>query len=95
MNAIRRLWHATDGHVSAISLLLLTTIVVFGAVVGLATLREHVVQELGDAAMAIENLNQSYTTSTSTNTDNGPFADDTPGNEPACLDVTVAASSES
>ncbi len=40
--------------------LLLMTILAFGAVGGLTTLRDQIVQEYGDAALVLENLNQSY-----------------------------------
>lgn len=40
--------------------ILMTTILGLGAVTGLVTLRNNVVQEYGDASLALENLNQSY-----------------------------------
>lgn len=60
MNLLKRLWCDEHGFVASTDLILITTIVVLGAIVGLATLRDEVVQELGDLATAIGQLNQSY-----------------------------------
>jgi hypothetical protein len=38
----------------------MATVVVLGMVVGLQTVRESVVEELGDVANALGNINQSY-----------------------------------
>jgi Flp pilus assembly pilin Flp len=60
MQMLRRLWKDQDGFVVSTELVLVATILVIGMVVGLATVRNAVVQELGDVAMAIGNINQSY-----------------------------------
>ena len=73
------------GSTSAMSLLLLTSIVVLGSVVGLVTLRDQIVQELGDLAIALESLDQSYSSSIGVYIDPGPFPTDTAGTAPGCL----------
>lgn len=60
MQMLRKLWKDQDGFVVSTELVLVATILVIGMVVGLATVRNAVVQELGDVAMAIGNINQSY-----------------------------------
>jgi len=56
----RRLWQDETGFVATADLILVTTIVVLGTIVGLVTLRDQVLQELGDVATAVGQLNQSY-----------------------------------
>jgi hypothetical protein len=60
MQMLRKLWKDQDGFVVSTELVLVATILVIGMVVGLATVRNAVVQELGDVALAIGNINQSY-----------------------------------
>jgi Flp pilus assembly pilin Flp len=60
MNMLRRLWKDEHGFVASTELILIATILVIGMVVGLATVRNAVVQELGDIAMAIGSINQTY-----------------------------------
>ncbi len=70
----RSLWRDQRGDTSVISLVLICTIIAIGATVGLTTYRNQVVQELGDLAVAIRSLNQSYTApGYATFTDPGPF----------------------
>ena len=57
---LQRLWKDDAGFVVSTELVLVATILVIGMVVGLATVRNAVVQELGDVAQAIGNINQSY-----------------------------------
>lgn len=57
---LRRLWCEESGVVISSELILFSTVVVIGMLVGLQTVREAVVQELGDFANAIGNINQSY-----------------------------------
>lgn len=82
---LRKLWKDDCGSTSAMSLLLLTSIVVLGSVVGLVTLRDQIVQELGDMAIALESLDQSYSSSIGVYTDPGPFPTDPVGAAPGCL----------
>ena len=60
MNLLRRLWDDEAGFVVSAELVLVGTMLVIGAVVGLTSVRNQVVQELGDLAIAIGNVNQSY-----------------------------------
>ena len=56
----RRLWTDSSGFVVSADYILLTTILVVGAIVGVVTFRDQVVQEFGDIADAMESLDQSY-----------------------------------
>ena len=60
MRMLQRVWKDEAGFVVSTELVLIATILVIAMVVGLATVRNHVVQELGDVALAIGNLNQSF-----------------------------------
>lgn len=57
---LSRLWVDESGAVLSSEVVLLSTILVLGMIVGLAAFRDSVVQELGDIAGAIGSLNQSY-----------------------------------
>ncbi len=61
MKMLHRLWADEAGFVVSAELILVATILVIGLIVGLTTVRDQVVQELGDLALAIGNVNQSYT----------------------------------
>ena len=61
MAPLGRMWRDEAGFVATTDLLLLTTIVVLGTIVGLVVFRNQVVQEFVDMAMALGHLNQSYT----------------------------------
>lgn len=102
MNMLSRFWNDEAGFVVSSELVLIGTILVLGVVVGLATVRDQVVQELGDLALAISNINQSYSFSGVTGHTSsvaGSIFDDTldfcdantdPANaEPACISVQV------
>ncbi len=60
MKRLHQLWKDEAGFVVSTELVLIATILVIGMVVGLATVRNAVVQELGDVALAIGSVNQSY-----------------------------------
>ena len=60
MKKLHQLWKDEAGFIVSTELVLIATILVIGMVVGLATVRNHVVQELGDVALAIGSINQSY-----------------------------------
>ena len=49
-----------EGNVAWIGLIMITTITSLGAIVGLSTYRDHVLQQFGDVAVALRNLRQSY-----------------------------------
>ena len=57
---MQRLWRDQRGFVATTDLILIFTIVMLGTIVGLATLRNSVVQEFGDLGSAVGRLNQSY-----------------------------------
>ena len=61
MVSFKRLRRDEAGFVATTDLLLLTTIVVLGIILGLVVFRNQVVQEFVDMAMALGHLNQSYT----------------------------------
>jgi len=57
---LRRLWQDRRGFVNSTDVILLTTILGLGMIVGLVVLRNQVVQEFTDVGTAIGFLNQSY-----------------------------------
>lgn len=91
---LRRLWNDESGNASVIALLLITTIVAMGAVVGLASFRNQIVQEFGDVGVALESLDQSFAYEIQIDTDadgtfdqtiEGSYDDpDTTLEDPAC-----------
>jgi hypothetical protein len=60
MKVLRQLWADEAGFVVSSELVLVGTMLVIGMIVGLTSLRNQVVQELGDLAIAIGNIEQSY-----------------------------------
>ena len=108
-NVLAKLWGETSGALISAELILVATILVIGLLAGLVTVRDQVVQELGDVAAAISSLNQSYSfsgatghhssTAGSTFEDlhddcDGVFGNDQANVEPACIDVNVAVTGE-
>lgn len=61
MRLLQRLWAEEAGVVVSAELVLVGSILVLGMIVGLATLRDHVVQELADIAGAIGDVEQTFT----------------------------------
>lgn len=57
---MKKLWSDEAGFIVSAELVLIATIMVIGLIVGLATVRDQVIQELADVAAAISNINQSY-----------------------------------
>lgn len=57
---MRSLIHDEAGNLSLAGIVLMTTITSLGAIVGLATYRDHVIQSFGDASVALRNLRQEY-----------------------------------
>ena len=55
-----KLWGDESGFIVSTDLILISSILVIGLLVGLVSLRDQIVQELGDVAVAVGNLNQSY-----------------------------------
>ena len=102
-----KLWNDDAGFVVSAELVLIATILVLGMIVGLASIRDQVVQELGDIALAFGRINQSYSfsgiTGHTSNTagasfvDRTDYCDETPdvaGAPPACISVTIPANGE-
>ena len=56
----KQLWQETHASVSPISMLLLVSIVAIGGVVGLATLRDQIVQEFVDVGLSLNCLDHSF-----------------------------------
>jgi len=105
---LRRLYKDEDGVVAVSDYVLLATIVAIGTIVGLVTLRDAVIQELGDVGIGLENLQQNYTVSMTfatvsggtTTTSFGYTTDDNPteqssGQSTAGIDLSIPATDES
>jgi len=56
----KRLWNEEVGAIVSAEIMLVATILVIGAIVGLKSVRDSVVTELADVAQALGNVNQSY-----------------------------------
>jgi len=109
MKVLMQLWRDDLGFIVSAELVLVATILVIGMIVGLATVRDQVVQELGDFGLAIGQVNQSFSWSGITGhtssvagsafTDTGDFCDDaeaqTAGTPPACIAIVPAVPGES
>jgi Flp pilus assembly pilin Flp len=106
---LKRLWRDVDGGVEYISLILITAVVAMAGVVGLVQVRNQVTQEFGDAAVALDTLDQSFTytiqvdtlgngsfayTKSAAYADPGPTLTDPADAPPACLVLNVAPGSE-
>lgn len=106
---IRRMnfWRDDGGGAEFISLILMTAVVAMGGIVGLAQIRDQVVQELGDSAVALDNLDQSFSYTITVDTDGNGTLDsvvatatyvddaatllDPAGAAPACLIMNVVS----
>jgi len=64
MSIFKRFWNDECGATLSVELILITTLVVVGMIVGLTTLRDSIVQEFGDTAIGVSVLNQGYSMST-------------------------------
>ena len=60
MRMLRTLWNDEAGFIVSAELVLVATILVIGMIVGLAVLRNQIVQELVDVGQAIGSMSQSY-----------------------------------
>ena len=96
MSMWKRLWRDERGGLEAMGVILLYTIVVFGAVTGLASLRDQIVQQYGDVAAALDHLDQSWHADNMGKgyVDPAPTLTDPDGSEPAKLNVRQAAVAE-
>ena len=82
-----RLWRDTKGATSVLGILLLYTIVVLGVTAGLVALRDQIVQEFGDLAVALDSLDQSWEAGDAHYDDEGPTLADPVDAEPAGISV--------
>jgi hypothetical protein len=77
--SMMKLWNDEAGFIVSAELVLIATILVLGMIVGLVSVRDQVVQELGDVALAFGRFNQSYSFSAITghtsSTSGGVFED--------------------
>jgi hypothetical protein len=84
------LWRDEDGFLGSSDYILMATIVVVGVVCGLATLRDAVVQNLGDIALAFAHVDQSYTVNyTVTSGTVVSFGYDDPPTGPGAVDPSL------
>jgi hypothetical protein len=60
LRRLKQLWRDERGAINSADIVLVTTILILGSIVGLVCLRNQIVQELGDIATAVGALNQSY-----------------------------------
>lgn len=60
MKTLRRFYSDEAGFVASADLILISTVLVLGIIVGLATLRDSITNELGDMSSALGQLNQGY-----------------------------------
>ena len=60
LTVFHEFWRDTRGSAAVASTILVTTIVSIGALVGLVTVRDHVLQQFGDVAVGLDLLDQSY-----------------------------------
>lgn len=77
-SVMNRLLRDDRGATASMEMILIATILIIGMIVGLTTWRDAVVQELGDSAAAVAQLNQGYTYGQNTidrtfRTDDGGF----------------------
>lgn len=102
-----QLWADEAGFLISTELMLVATILVIAMIVGLTEVRNAIIQELGDIAGSIGNINQTYsfsgvtghasTIAGSIRTDARDYCDipvDPVNTEPACMQVTVAPPGE-
>ena len=103
MNTLVRLWLDESGAIATTDLALICTILVIGLIVGLTTMRDQIVQEMGDVAVGIASLNQSFSFAGATLTIDGEefvvagsaFEDGADDCDDGCISVSAAAQHES
>jgi hypothetical protein len=98
------LWLDTRGGLAPMDMILVTSLTAIGAMIGLAVIRDAVVQEMGDVAVALDNVDQSFsgtivhatlgTLWSASFSDDAATLSDPAGAEPACLDVQVSPTDE-
>lgn len=55
-----QIWHDERGFVNSAELILIATLAIIGVIVGIATFRDGLNQELADTGAAVGQINQSY-----------------------------------
>jgi len=60
VGSFQSLWSDERGMHSPEAMIIMTTIVVVGCMVGMVTLRDHISQQFGDVAVALDSLDQSF-----------------------------------
>lgn len=60
LRRLKQLWRDERGAINSTDIVLITTVLILGSIVGLVCLRNQIVQELGDIATAVGALNQTY-----------------------------------
>ena len=98
-NLMMRLWSDEAGVILSAELVLVATILVLGMLVGLVSLRDQIVSELGDIGQAFAIISQSYSftaISGHTSATNGAYyqdgsdvCDDLSQSNPLCINVAV------
>ena len=91
---LKKLWADEAGFVVSSELVLIGTILVIGVTVGLTTLRDQVVQELGDLAISLGNINQSYSFTAVTGHSSSVAGSDYVDNIDQCDEVSNVTTTE-
>ena len=90
-HTFKNLWNDDDGGTYALQVILFSSIMCLGALVGLTTLRDQIVQQFGDTALSLENINQSWSAGTfGSFSDVGTPSFDPFGSPPADLGFVAA-----
>lgn len=87
-----------SGFIDAAHYLLMVTLISIGVIAGLSAIRDSVVQELGDFALGLENLDHSYTVNCSFGTfgyiDAELGGNDVAGEPPGCIEICLPPDGE-
>ena len=94
MRLPKRSWRDRRGFVVSTELTVLAVVLAVGAMVGLVTFRDQLVQEFGDAAAALESLDQSFHIDGGASYTDETDASDPAGEEPMGLNVQMPSLSE-
>ena len=90
MTTLRHLWRDESGFVASTGWILFSAVFIVGVTVGMVALRNQIVQEFGDMAAALDQLDQSFSIEDGASyTDSSSF-DDPIDAEPAGLSVQVS-----
>ncbi len=95
MHWLIRLWRDERGSTETVATLLLYAILVFGVITGVVALRDQIVQEFGDLAVALDSLDQSWhADNVGAGYHDTPSLTDPPFQEPAGLNVQAPSRPE-